>query len=56
MTVFINKTTRSFYDYARAEWVLLDDTGSLTNPKVLGRFKRKREMWAYMENMHKTKI
>ena len=49
MKLLTNKSTKAFYDYARAEWVLLDDTGSLLNPKVLGRFKTKAEVLKFIK-------
>ena len=49
MKSLINKSTRAFYDYARAEWVLIDDTNSIFKPKILGRFKTKNEVLKFIK-------
>lgn len=43
------RSTRAFYDYARTEWVLIDDTGNLLKPEVLGRFKNKNEVLNFIK-------
>ena len=38
-----------FYDFARAQWVLVDESASLLNPTIIGRFDSKADLLNFIK-------